>query len=404
MTRSIAICLLTAVATLATAQDHAGSERVVVVRNTRSAASRTIAEDYAQRRGAAIVDVTCPDAALDATSETIPHADYLTSIATPLRVWLASHPGVDYIVLTKGIPIRVQGAPRGVFHGQLALDSVLAALGYEEDATAVTVDVTDANFGPTYHGRPWANRFWNSAAPFRHATCGGYLVTRLDGYTVADALALTTRALAAAATLEAGTAPAGTVLLDVCPSAGMGDPARQPHALVTADHRPHQDVLIAGESAWGDWNADMKLADGRLRARGLASRLETSDVFQGMPGLMGYASWGSNDSHYDAGAYRALGFAPGAIAETAVSTSGRTFLPTTGGQSLLADLIAQGLSGGKGYTDEPLLQAIASPSILFDRYARGWNLADSFYAASALVGWQDIVIGDPLCRGYPERP
>jgi hypothetical protein len=47
------------------------------------------------------------------------------------------------------------------------------------------------------------------------------------------------------------------------------------------------------------------------------------------------------------------------------------------------------------------VQAVASPSILFDRYTRGWTLAESFYAASALVGWQDIVIGDPLARAYP---
>ncbi len=118
---------------------------------------------------------------------------------------------------------------------------------------------------------------------------------------------------------------------------------------------------------------------------------------------MGYASWGSNDSTYEAAAYHSLGFAPGALAETAVSTSARTFLPTSGGQSLIADLVSQGLTGGKGYTDEPLLQAIAAPSILFDRYTQGWTLADSLYAASALVGWQDIVIGDPLCRAYPRR-
>ena len=55
----------------------------------------------------------------------------------------------------------------------------------------------------------------------------------------------------------------------------------------------------------------------------------------------------------------------------------------------------------KGYTDEPLLQAAASPSIIFERYSRGWTLADSLYAASALVGWQDIVVGAPLCRAYP---
>jgi len=55
----------------------------------------------------------------------------------------------------------------------------------------------------------------------------------------------------------------------------------------------------------------------------------------------------------------------------------------------------------KGYVDEPLVQAIAEPSILFERYTRGWTLAESFYAASALVGWEDVVIGDPICRAYP---
>jgi hypothetical protein len=34
-----------------------------------------------------------------------------------------------------------------------------------------------------------------------------------------------------------------------------------------------------------------------------------------------------------------------------------------GGQSLIADLVARGATGEKGYTDEPPLQAIASPTI-----------------------------------------
>jgi hypothetical protein len=79
-----------------------------------------------------------------------------------------------------------------------------------------------------------------------------------------------------------------------------------------------------------------------------------------------------------------------------VSTRARTFLPTRGGQSLIADLIEQGATGAKGYADEPLLQAVASPSILFERYTRGWTLAESYYAAARLIGRQDVVIGDPL--------
>jgi hypothetical protein len=30
-------------------------------------------------------------------------------------------------------------------------------------------------------------------------------------------------------------------------------------------------------------------------------------------------------------------------------------------------------------------------------------MAESFYAASHFVGWQDVVIGDPLCCPYPAK-
>jgi hypothetical protein len=33
-----------------------------------------------------------------------------------------------------------------------------------------------------------------------------------------------------------------------------------------------------------------------------------------------------------------------------------------------------------------------------ERYTSGFTLAESFYAASRFVGWEDVVIGDPLCR------
>lgn len=63
---------------------------------------------------------------------------------------------------------------------------------------------------------------------------------------------------------------------------------------------------------------------------------------------MGYASWGSNDGTFSLDEYRKLRFKPGALVETYVSTSARTFKPTTGGQSMIADLIAQGVTGVKG--------------------------------------------------------
>jgi len=35
-----------------------------------------------------------------------------------------------------------------------------------------------------------------------------------------------------------------------------------------------------------------------------------------------------------------------------------------------------------------------------DRYTLGYTMAESFYAASHFVGWEDVVIGDPLCCPY----
>jgi uncharacterized protein (TIGR03790 family) len=138
-----------------------------------------------------------------------------------------------------------------------------------------------------------------------------------------------------------------------------------------------------------------------LKISGIPHELERTEAFIGNKvGLMGYASWGSNDGKFSIDNYKSIRFAPGALAETAVSTSGRTFLPTTGGQSLIADLIDARVTGAKGYCDEPFLPAIASPTILFDRYTKGWTLAESFYAASRFVAWEDIVIGDPLAMPY----
>jgi len=189
----------------------------------------------------------------------------------------------------------------------------------------------------------------------------------------------------------------GKVLLDVEPVFGLGDKATQPGPITTTN--------ILAESAWSEFNADMRHAADVLTTRHVPVELDlTPNFVGGRSNLLGYFSWGSNDGDlYTPAGYLSLFFAPGAVCDTAVSTSARTFLPTHGGQSLLVDLIAHGLTGGKGYTDEPLLQAIASPTIVLDRYTAGYTLAESFYAASHFVCWEDVVVGDPLCCPYLKR-
>jgi uncharacterized protein (TIGR03790 family) len=373
------------------------TDRVLLVRNENSPVSRAVAADYAIRRGIqAVLSVRCQDSAANSANETISYATYREAIEKPLRSLLAVRHNIDFIVLTKGIPIRIAGAPgRGLGNSRPSLDSYLAAMDYEQTAGAVSVRLSDGGFT----GTAWANRFWNASEPFSHAKFGGYLVTRLDGYTEADAKMLTTQALAAEK--QGGKPTEGKVLLDTCPAFGYADRKRQPRPLYNSPPAAGELPTI-GELSFNEYNADMQSAADILRLRNVPVELTRIETFAGKrDGLLGYVSWGSNDRHYDADAYHSLRFVPGAICETAVSTSARTFLPTKGGQSLIADLIAQGATGVKGYTDEPLLQAVASPSILLDRYTRGWTLAESFYAASRFVGWEDIVIGDPLCRPHP---
>jgi uncharacterized protein (TIGR03790 family) len=396
------------------------ADRVLVIRNANSPTSRAVADDYARRRDVHnVITITCPDAAIDSLDETIDFAAYRRDIEKPLRAFLVSHSGIDFIVLTKGIPIRLRGAGQGNGVEWFSVDSHLAALNYEKIPQAIRVDIEDPDYRAvyrflvhrTFHAQAWANRFWNSNEPFSHARFGGYLVTRLDGYTEADAKALTTRSLQAEQGMKDEKKPQGEILLNVAPKAGFTDKARQPYGILAEKLAPGTTARITSEKAHlGDLNSDMQLAADMLKARGVPVELETEHFIGNRKGLMGYLSWGSNDPTFDAMGYRGLTFSPGALAETAVSTSGRTFLAAQEdrspiidqlGQSLIADLIAQGVTGAKGYTDEPLVQAIASPSILFDRYTRGWTLAESFYAASALVDWEDIVIGDPLARAYP---
>jgi len=93
----------------------------------------------------------------------------------------------------------------------------------------------------------------------------------------------------------------------------------------------------------------------------------------------------------------------GSIAETAVSTGGRSFsIDTAYGQSLVADLLEDGVSGVKGYVYEPYLTAVGSPSMLMNMYAQGFNLAESHAAANLQTSWMGVTVGDPKMAPYAD--
>jgi uncharacterized protein (TIGR03790 family) len=371
-------------------------DEVLVVLNTSSPTSTAIAHDYAQKRNVKnVLSIQCADSALSSDAETITLADYTSSIATPMSQYLASHSGIQFIVLTKGIPIRIGDASTGCCMnggapGQPSVDSTLAAIDYPMIAGVTKLPIT----GSGTVGTGWLNRYWNATEPFTHEKFGGYLVTRLDGTTQADAMGLVTQALAAEQGITTGPA-----LFDVDINHGLGDKTMAPEPITAFDYDPTMGVTA--EWDWSVWNADMLRAHDLLEASGIPNQLSMNGTFAGnVTNLLAYFSWGSNDSTFDPSAYESLKFAPGSLSDTAVSTSGRTFLPTSGGQSLVADLVAHGLTSGKGYVGEPLLQGVASPSIALARYHSGYSMAESLYAASRLTGWEDVVLGDPLGTPY----
>jgi len=107
--------------------------------------------------------------------------------------------------------------------------------------------------------------------------------------------------------------------------------------------------------------------------------------------------------------------APGALVSEYVSTDGRTFQRppadwTIGTwkavagwfagspQTLTADYIHEGATGCSGHVYEPFLQFTPHPDQLFPAYFRGRNLAESYYISIPALSWQNIVVGDPLCK------
>lgn len=332
-------------------ESPADSKRVLVIMNRRSPESTEIASYYVRKRlipKENVVDVEC------AALENISESDFKSQILAPVRKTISGlKHRIDFIVTTKGVPIRFEHD-----HGY-SLDAHLMAMNLGLTPIAKLEEAAiRKNFSP----------YFQKNESFDSKKYNMYLVCRLDGYEVDHVKKLIDHSLAA-------------------------KPEKGKFFFDSASNRKSDDYLRMEQA--------MGRAEALLKAKGFEAELETSPNFVApAEPLAGYASWGSNDGGFSLEAYRKLRFKPGAICETFVSTSGRTFRRTTGGQSLIADLIEQGVTGIKGYVSEPYTFSLAVPDILFDRYTSGFNLAESFYMASPILMWKDVVIGDPLCNPY----
>jgi uncharacterized protein (TIGR03790 family) len=342
--------IATAVVSLLVFGTDAGAQtgaNVLLVINGMSAASETVGRQYAAQRGVPqdnVCTIRVP------VGEAVSRATYRAQIDLPIWRCIATtqaHDRILYIVLTKDVPIRITGTD-GRTGTASSVDSELTLL-YRRGTgqqTPVTGFVPNPYFA--------AATPIESLKPFTHESQDIYLVTRLDGDTVKDALDLIKRG-----------------------------------SVAHADGRFVLDAQGATDPVPARWFND---AAQRLTSQGFPDRVmlsATSTTAIGESRVLGYYGW--NWHKDDGGRPPAFELSPGALAGLFVSTS----------RSLMADLVRAGVTGASINVNEPFFDATIRPDILFPAYASGRNLAESFYAAMPYLSWQTVIVGDPLCAPFP---
>lgn len=337
----------------------------LVVVNDSSLLSRRIGEYYIHQRSIPLGNVCHLKVPID---ENIARDLYEKEVEGRIAAFLNAHglrEQILYIVTTLGLPLRITGT------GTSDMDTTASSV--DSELTLMYARMRGVKFKTS--GAIPNPFFGKKDAVFQHPQFPIYLVTRLAGYDFDDVKGIIDRSLKAA--------NRGKFVID----------------LNENDDGPGNDWLRAAARA---------LPADRVT-------LDTSNkVLYDQRDVIGYAAWGSNDKNRKR---RLLGFQwlPGAIATEFVSTDGRTFERPPDSwtitnwkdtrnffagspQALTADYIHEGVTGCSGHIDEPFLQANPRPELLLPAYYSGRNLAESYYVSIPALSWQNIVVGDPLCR------
>ncbi len=347
---------------------------VLVVVNDSSAISQAIGAYYAAVRAIPAENVFHLPAGAS-SSETISRTTFNVEVRDALIQYLSvAKPHLKdqvlYIVLTKGVPLRISGAT----DAYASVESELCLL-----FTGLLGDTEQSG---------WINNpYFNKNQPFSSlvANAPKYLLCRLDGYETP---------------LDTTTG----VPVDV---KGLIDRAQSP-ATSGAFLLDKDSSKSRGYASGNNW---LDAAATTLGQLGQTVVLDGSTTFVGnQTNLLGYASWGSNDcctagapyyGEVPAGSQNVYPgtFVNGALTTDYVSTNGRTFLTSaTYGQSLVADLIRLGATGCAGHVFEPYLNSIVRPQVLFPRFLTGYDAIEAFYMGMPFLSWQNTVVVDPLMK------
>lgn len=332
-----------------------GAKNVLLIVNDASNSSRRIAASYRLKHNLPEENV-CH--LWTSCSRQISRSRFRQEILDPVGRHLRRHQLQDrvlYIVTTMGLPLLVEG-DQGPIGDMAAVDSELTMLyRYLLFGRFQTYGRIE---NPYFALRDLDRSF----LPFQHRDFDIYLVSRITGSSVREALNL----------IEDGTGSAG---------AGKG-------SLFYFDPSCSTNARLA------EWT---RLAESRLKERGLTvisgQRQETAP---GIP-LLGYVV-----ARPAASETNRPRWAPGALslelyANSALDRGQRTG-PVQSGVENGSDRERPEPSGRVVYTGDPTLDGYIRPQIFFPAITEGYNLVESCFRATRYLSWRQVLIGDPLAH------
>lgn len=328
---------------------------IVVVSAHDNADSKTVADAYCTARAIPAshrCEINVPNVSA------ISSAFYISQIEMPILAKVEKTQA-KCVVLCYGIPWQIEAPGPRPGHNPLtsawaSVDSQLATRGRFH-----TSGLRDA-----------PNPYFGSTKPFnRHDML---LVTRIDGASKDDALALIART--------------------------QKKPSGKLYALI--DMQPKVNGNNSGLVSF--YNSWLKRVPYFLQNYGIFPFVDDEQElvpFTPQP-LSFYWGWYADpNGHFVTNTYKKLEWTPGAVAVHVCSFGARNLRRTL---SAAAGLVHDGAAATLGTVYEPLIEGWARPDIFAAAYfaPNGKNLcfAEAAWAATPYLSWQNVVIGDPLLR------
>lgn len=380
--RPLSLVLFVGMAALArAAADDDLASRVVLLANGADPDSLRVAQHYADARGVPAANIVALKMPL---TESITWREFLTTIWQPLEEelvrakWIDAAPmsltdatgrrkyavsghRISALVVCRGVPLKIE------HDATLFVEVPALKVRSEFRTNAGAVDSELSLLAqPNYPINAFVpNPLFKREQPTWLDRGKIVEVSRLDGPTVEDALALVDRALAA----ERG-GLAGRAYVDIGGIHANGDVWLE---LVV------KELGALGFDTTVDREPTTMPATARIDAPAL------------------YFGWYAGDIN---GPFALPGFQfpPGAIAMHIHSYSARTLRSPTAGWA--GPLIGRGATATLGNVFEPYLEFTHRPDLFLHALMGGATLADAAYFALPELSWQTVLIGDPLYRPF----